>query len=575
MEIFGYEIKKRLDVNTKPESEKNLKSFVPKYDDEGISTVAAGGYYGQYYDLDGTDVANDKELILKYREAAEQPECDSAIDDIIDESICSGLTGAPVKIDMDNLTYEDNIKEKISNEFDHVVKLLEFNENGADLFRRWYIDGKIYFHTVVDSENPQSGIQELRFIDPIHMRKVREIKTETDPVTGATVNETADEYFIYAEESPNTTALSTTEQGLKIAPEAIIYVTSGVMDSTRKKVLSHIHKSIKLVNQLRMLEDALVIYRISRAPERRIFYIDVGNLPKGKAEEYVRNMMSQYRNKIVYDSSTGEVRDDRRHKSMLEDFWLPRREGGKGTEISTLPGGDNLGNIEDVVFFQKKLYKSLNVPLSRLESDTGFNIGRATEINREEVKFQKFIDRLRSRFSHVFMHALKTQLMLKGIIAEEDWDIIKEDISIDFVKDNYFSELKEFEVMKDRLDMVNQIEPLVEQGYYSTWLSPVQVIVAAITDQANDYAETVAAAAAAAGLRVHTDLRNEKIGYKIREHSTAKVPFILAVGSRESEAGTVALRRLGSDGQTILDCDEAMRQLASESSPPDLKAGNA
>lgn len=467
MEIFGYEIKKRLDVNTKPESEKNLKSFVPKYDDEGISTVAAGGYYGQYYDLDGTDVANDKELILKYREAAEQPECDSAIDDIIDESICSGLTGAPVKIDMDNLTYEDNIKEKISNEFDHVVKLLEFNENGADLFRRWYIDGKIYFHTVVDSENPQSGIQELRFIDPIHMRKVREIKTETDPVTGATVNETADEYFIYAEESPNTTALSTTEQGLKIAPEAIIYVTSGVMDSTRKKVLSHIHKSIKLVNQLRMLEDALVIYRISRAPERRIFYIDVGNLPKGKAEEYVRNMMSQYRNKIVYDSSTGEVRDDRRHKSMLEDFWLPRREGGKGTEISTLPGGDNLGNIEDVVFFQKKLYKSLNVPLSRLESDTGFNIGRATEINREEVKFQKFIDRLRSRFSHVFMHALKTQLMLKGIIAEEDWDIIKEDISIDFVKDNYFSELKEFEVMKDRLDMVNQIEPLVEQGYYS------------------------------------------------------------------------------------------------------------
>ena len=467
MEIFGYEIKKRLDVNAKPETEKNLKSFVPKYDDEGINTVAAGGYYGQYYDLDGTDVANDKELILKYREAAEQPECDSAIDDIVDESICSGLTGAPVRIDMDNLTYEDNIKEKISNEFEHIVKLLEFNENGADLFRRWYIDGKIYFHTVVDSENPQSGIQELRFIDPIHMRKVREIKTETDPVTGATVNETADEYFIYAEESPNTTALSSTEQGLKIAPEAIIYVTSGVMDSTRKKVLSHIHKSIKLVNQLRMLEDSLVIYRISRAPERRIFYIDVGNLPKGKAEEYVRNMMSQYRNKIVYDSSTGEVRDDRRHKSMLEDFWLPRREGGKGTEITTLPGGDNLGNIEDVVFFQKKLYKSLNVPLSRLESDTGFNVGRATEINREEVKFQKFIDRLRARFSHVFMHALKTQLMLKGIIAEEDWDIIKEDISIDFVKDNYFSELKEFEVMKDRLDMVSQIEPLVEQGYYS------------------------------------------------------------------------------------------------------------
>ena len=468
MEIFGYEIKKRLDVNTKPEEDKEIKSFVPKYDDEGVSTVAAGGYYGQYYDLDGTAVGSDKELILKYREAAEQPECDSAIDDIIDESICSGLSGAPVKLDMDNLQYEDEIKEKISNEFEHIVKLLEFNENGADLFRRWYIDGKIYFHTVVDSNNPQGGIEELRFIDPIHMSKVREIKTETDPVTGALIDETEAEFFIYSEEPTDTSSTATAgNAGLKITPEAIIYVTSGIMDASRKKVLSNLHKSVKLVNQLRMLEDSLVIYRISRAPERRIFYIDVGNLPKGKAEEYVRNMMSQYRNKIVYDSSTGEVRDDRRHKSLLEDFWLPRREGGRGTEITTLPGGDNLGQIDDIIFFQKKLYKSLNVPLSRLESDTGFNVGRATEINREEVKFQKFIDRLRQRFSYVFLQALKTQLMLKGIIAEEDWDIMKEDISINYVKDNYFSELKEFEVLKDRLDMVSQIEPLVEQGYYS------------------------------------------------------------------------------------------------------------
>mgnify|MGYP003114243862 FL=1 len=469
MEIFGYEIKKRLAVNSKPE-EKNLKSFVPKYDDEGVQTVAVGGYYGQYYDVDGTDVSSDRELILKYRAAAEQPECDSAIDDIVDEAICSGVIGAPVKLDLDNLSYEDDIKEKIQNEFDHIVKLLKFNENGADLFRRWYIDGKIYFHIVVDSEDPKSGIQDLRFVDPIHMKKIRELSTETDPLTGVTVQETEEEYFIFNEEDTAYQSASLTGQpqmGLKVASEAIVYVTSGIMDSTREKVLSHLHKSVKLVNQLRMLEDALVIYRISRAPERRIFYIDVGNLPKGKAEEYVRNMMSQYRNKIVYDATTGEVRDDRRHKSMLEDFWLPRREGGRGTEITTLPGGDNLGEIEDILFFQKKLYKSLNVPLSRLESDTGFNVGRATEINREEVKFQKFIDRLRNRFSYVFLDALETQLILKGIIAEEDWDSMKEDISIDYVKDNYFAELKEFEIMKDRVDMVGQIEPLVEQGYYS------------------------------------------------------------------------------------------------------------
>ena len=469
MEIFGYEIKKRLAVNSKPE-EKNLKSFVPKYDDEGVQTVAVGGYYGQYYDVDGTDVSSDRELILKYRAAAEQPECDSAIDDIVDEAICSGVIGAPVKLDLDNLSYEDDIKEKIQNEFDHIVKLLKFNENGADLFRRWYIDGKIYFHIVVDSEDPKSGIQDLRFVDPIHMKKIRELSTETDPLTGVTVQETEEEYFIFNEEDTAYQSASLTGQpqmGLKVASEAIVYVTSGIMDSTREKVLSYLHKSVKLVNQLRMLEDALVIYRISRAPERRIFYIDVGNLPKGKAEEYVRNMMSQYRNKIVYDATTGEVRDDRRHKSMLEDFWLPRREGGRGTEITTLPGGDNLGEIEDILFFQKKLYKSLNVPLSRLESDTGFNVGRATEINREEVKFQKFIDRLRNRFSYVFLDALETQLILKGIIAEEDWDSMKEDISIDYVKDNYFAELKEFEIMKDRVDMVGQIEPLVEQGYYS------------------------------------------------------------------------------------------------------------
>jgi len=471
MELFGYEIKKRLD-NTTPEAEKkDLKSFVQKYDDEGIQTVAAGGYYGQYYDIDGTSVTSDKELILKYRGAAEQPECDSAIDDIVNEAIASGEIGAPVEINLDDLNYEEDIKEKIRNEFGTIVKLLEFNENGSDLFRRWYIDGKIYFHIVVDSNNPKEGIQELRFVDSIFMRKVREIKTETDRMTGAVIDETSDEYFIYSEEEGGTYGSASqsgqTSTGLKVAKEAMLYVTSGIMDASRTKVMSHLHKSIKLVNQLRMLEDALVIYRISRAPERRIFYIDVGNLPKGKAEEYVRNMMSQYRNKIVYDTASGEVRDDRRHKSMLEDFWLPRREGGRGTEITTLPGGENLGQIDDILFFQKKLYKSLNVPLSRLESDTGFNVGRATEINREEVKFQKFIDRLRQRFSYIFMDALKTQLMLKGIIQESDWDIIKEDISVDFITDNSFAILKDFEVLKDRIDMAQQVESLVEQGLYS------------------------------------------------------------------------------------------------------------
>tara|TARA_R100000234_G_scaffold113778_1_gene88452 strand:+ start:11154 stop:12788 length:1635 start_codon:yes stop_codon:yes gene_type:complete len=477
MEIFGFEIKKRVAANSQePEKEKNIKSFVPPFDDEGISTIAAGGYYGQYYDIDGTNTASDKELIFKYRTAAEQPECDTAIDDIVDESIVSGLNGASVNINLDDLNYEDEIKEKIRNEFKHILRLLKFNEIGADLFRRWYIDGKIYFHVVVDQDNPKDGIHELRFIDPINMRKVREIKTETDKLTGVTVSETSEEYFVYSEEDQSTRSTATQYGdsamvgGIKIAEEAIVSATSGIMDSSRTKVLSHLHKAIKLVNQLRMMEDALVIYRISRAPERRIFYIDVGNLPKGKAEEYVRNMMSQYRNKIVYDASTGQVNDDRRHKSMLEDFFLPRREGTRGTEIQTLPGGENLGQIEDVLFFQKKLYKSLNVPLSRLESETGFNVGRATEITREEVKFQKFIDRLRQRFSYVFLDSLRTQLLLKGIIAEDDWEEMKEEISIDYMKDNYFSELKEFEILRDRMDMLNQLGESVGKYYSEEWV---------------------------------------------------------------------------------------------------------
>jgi hypothetical protein len=474
MEIFGYEIKRRFnkgEENDSP-SESTIKSFAPPVDDGGVSTIAAGGYYGQYYDIDGTGGnSSDRDMILKYRAAAEQPETDNAIDDIVNESIASGDIGALVSLNVDDLEYETDIKRKILNEFDNVYNLFQFNEYGSDYFRKWYIDGKIYFHIVVDSANPKAGIQDLRYVDPINMKKVREVKKNVDKLTGVTLDETAEEYYVFSETDIGTNTINTNNadniSGIKVAEEAIIYVTSGIMDSSRSKILSHLHKSVKIINQLRMLEDALVIYRISRAPERRIFYIDVGNLPKGKAEEYVRNMMSQYRNKIVYDAENGEVRDDRRHKSMLEDFFLPRREGGRGTEITTLPGGENLGQIDDILFFQKKLYKSLNVPLSRLESETGFQVGRATEINREEVKFHKFISRLRQRFSHIFLTALKTQLILKGIINEEDWPLIAENIFVNYQKDNYFAELKEFEIMRDRFDMMSQVENLVEQGYYS------------------------------------------------------------------------------------------------------------
>jgi len=472
MELFGFEIKRRFDKNEKEiEKEDSIKSFVPPVDDAGVHTVAAGGYYGQYYDLDGAGTSgSERDMILKYRAAAEQPEADTAIDDIVNEAIVASDVGSLVSLNVDELEYETEIKRKILNEFDHIYNKFNFTEFGADYFRKWYTDGKIYFHIVIDSEAPKEGIKDLRYVDPINMRKVREVRKKSDKLTGATVAETETEFYVYSEEvgqgninSGSSDAIS----GIKVAPEAIIHTNSGIMDSARNRVLSHLHKSVKIINQLRMLEDALVIYRISRAPERRIFYIDVGNLPRGKAEEYVRNMMSQYRNKIVYDANNGEVRDDRKHKSMLEDFFLPRREGGRGTEITTLPGGENLGQIDDILFFQKKLYKSLNVPLSRLESESGFQVGRATEINREEVKFHKFISRLRQRFSQIFLQALKTQLILKGIINEDDWPMISENIFVDFQKDNHFSELKEFEVLRERFEMVSQMDALIEQGYYS------------------------------------------------------------------------------------------------------------
>jgi hypothetical protein len=461
--LFGFEIKRK----SQDEKEDSRKvSFVPPTAEDGTGQVInAGGYYGSYVDLEGTGSGTDQDLLYKYRDLAQNPECDAAIEDIVNEAIVSDDSSAPVTINLDDLDQPDNIKEMIYKEFDQVVELLDFNFRGHDIFRRWYIDGKIYYHKIIDQKNPKKGILEVRYIDPNKIRKVREVKEEYDEKTRSKVVTGVDEYFVYQNQ-----ALTQMSQGLKISPDAITYATSGVTDSSRKRVLSYLHKALKPVNQLRMMEDSLVIYRLSRAPERRIFYIDVGNLPKGKAEEYMRNIMSKYRNKMVYDANTGEMRDDRKHMSMLEDFWLPRKEGGRGTEISTLPGGDNLGQIDDVVYFQKQLYKSLNVPTNRLEQDSPFSMGRATEITRDELKFQKFINRLRKKFSHVFMDMLKTQLISKAVVNENEWKEISQDIRVDFMQDNHFYELKHAELVQDRLNLLRDMNDYVGRYYSEQWV---------------------------------------------------------------------------------------------------------
>lgn len=455
--LFGYSIERAKKVPKGP-------SFVQKDNQDGATPIVAGGYFGQYVDIDGT-VKNEWELITRYRDMAVQPEVDEAVDDIVNESICGGLDDVPVSIELSNLNASDKIKKLIREEFQHVLELLDFENRAYDLFRRWYIDGRLFFHKVIDPSKPGEGVIELRYIDPRKIRKVIEIDNKpnipsVDPsevFTQKTV-----EYYIY-----NTKGVRGSDSsGIKIAPDAICYVPSGILELNKNMVISHLHKAIKSVNQLRMIEDSLVIYRLSRAPERRIFYIDVGNLPKIKAEQYLRDVMSRYRNKLVYDASTGEIRDDRKFMSMLEDFWLPRREGGRGTEISTLPGGQNLGELEDIKYFQRKLYKSLNVPDSRLESEQTFNIGRSAEISRDEIKFQKFINRLRKKFSELFHDILRTQLLLKGIISVEDWETIKNHIQYDFIADNYFNELKESEIMNDRLALLGAMDPYVGR-YFS------------------------------------------------------------------------------------------------------------
>lgn len=461
-ELFGFEIKRK---DQEKEDAKKISFVAPESDDGLGYVVNAGGHFGQYVDMEGDKAKTDQQQIIKYRNLAMQPECDAAIEDIVNESIVADDDSAPVSLKMDDLDQSDKIKKLIVEEFDTIIELLNMNWQGHDIFRRWYIDGRLYFHKIIDEKNPKGGIIELRNVDPIKIRKIREVKEEKDPTTGTKMIKGVKEYYLYQN---NTMSKSST--GLKISKDAITYVTSGVLDPSRKRVLSYLDKAMKTTNQLRMLEDSLVIYRLSRAPERRIFYIDVGNLPKGKAEEYLRNIMTKYRNKLVYNASTGEMQDDRKHMSMLEDFWLPRREGGRGTEITTLPGGENLGQIDDIVYFQKKLYKSLNVPVNRLEQEAQFSLGRSSEITRDELKFQKFINRLRKRFSMLFMDLLQTQLVLKGIVTEEEWQEMKQFINIDYQKDTHFSELKESELLRERLGTLREMDEYVGKYFSAEWL---------------------------------------------------------------------------------------------------------
>jgi len=458
-EFFGFEINRKGSKNAEP------VSIVPSTDADGAGVINSGGHFGAYLDLDADKAQNEVDQILKYRDISAQPECDAAIEDIVNESIVGDHNEAPVNIILDKLDISDKIKTNVRDEFAQVLRLLKFNSYGHDTFRKWYIDGRLPYHVIINEKNPQAGIKELRYIDPISLRKVKEVEEKVDQRTGAKLVVKQEEYFLFQDKK-----LNMADQGVKIHPDAIIYCTSGMLDAGRKRILSYLQKAIKPVNQLRMMEDSLVIYRISRAPERRIFYIDVGNLPKGKAEEYLRNIMNQYRNKLVYDASTGDIKDDKKHMSMLEDFFLPRREGGRGTEISTLPGGENLGQIDDILYFQKKLYRSLNVPINRLEQESTFALGRSTEISRDEVKFKKFIDRLRKRFSDVFMQTLKTQLLLKGIITVNDWDEWKELIAFDFIEDNYFSELKEAEIVRERFELIASVDEYVGKYISNEWV---------------------------------------------------------------------------------------------------------
>ena len=460
LKIFGFEI-------TRTKDKKAIKSIVPPRDDDGAGYVASttyGSHYGHYINMEGDDSKDNVQLILKYRGSAMHPEADAAIEDIVNEAITSMDMKPSLTLNLDRVPVSATIKRQMLEEFDNIYNMLNFKELGHDIFRRWYVDGRLYHHLVVDDTNLSAGIQEIRYIDSAKIRKVKQVKKKKDPVSGASLVEKVDEFYIYQEKPGSQT------NAIKLTNDSVSYCTSGLLDEHRKRVVSFLHKALKPITQLRMMEDSLVIYRLARAPERRMFYIDVGNLPRGKAEQYMKDIMAKYRNKLVYDAKTGEIRDDRKHMSMLEDFWLPRREGGRGTEISTLPGGENLGQIEDIIYFQKRLYRSLNVPLNRLEQEQQFSLGRATEISRDELKFQKFIDRLRNRFATFFYEILKKQLLMKNIITEEDWMSWKNEVHIDFTRDNHFSELKEAELLREKIQTLDQIQNYVGEYFSKQWV---------------------------------------------------------------------------------------------------------
>jgi hypothetical protein len=473
--LFGFSIEDNEELS------QSVVSPVPPNKEDGVDHYLSSGFFGSYVDIEGV-YRTEFDLIKRYREMALHPECDSAIEDIVNEAIVSDTNDSPVQIDLDNLNASDGIKKKIRQEFKHILELLDFDKKSHEIYRNWYVDGRLYYHKVIDLKNPEAGIQELRYIDAMKMRYVRQgKKKESDKyrISNRNVDNPMDyefpeieEYFIYEPKmtyptgTPAPGTMGGSNSGIRMTKDSITYCTSGLVDRNKGSTLSYLHKAIKSLNQLRMIEDSLVIYRLSRAPERRIFYIDVGNLPKVKAEQYLRDVMMRYRNKLVYDANTGEIRDDKKFMAMLEDFWLPRREGGRGTEISTLPGGQNLGEITDIEYFKKKLYRSLNVPPSRMDGEGGFNLGRSSEILRDEVKFSKFVARLRKRFSYMFSDMLRTQLILKNIITPEDWRQMDEHIQYDFLYDNHFAELKDAELLNERLSMVQVAEPYVGK-YFS------------------------------------------------------------------------------------------------------------
>ena len=452
-ELFGFSIT-RLKKTADPK-----QSFTQPQADDGTQTIAAGGYFGQYLDMEG-QAKTEQDLIRRYREIALHPECDMAIEDIVNEAIVANELKDAIRLSLEEVPFGAEVRRKIEDEFKEVLRLMNFDTKGHDIFRRWYVDGRVYYHKVIDRESPRKGITELRYIDPRKIKKVREVrkKRPDGPMPhGLAIIDEFEEYYLFNEKG----IAGTTSGGIKIAPDTIAFVPSGMIDQNKNMVLSYLHKAIKPVNQLRMIEDATVIYRIARAPERRIFKIDVGNLPKVKAEQYLRDVMARYRNKLVYDANTGEIKDDRNYMSMLEDFWLPRREGGRGTEITTLPGGQNLGEMADVEYFRAKLYRSLNVPVSRLEASQGFNIGRASEITRDELKFTKFVQRLRKKFTELFNDILRTQLVLKGIIAETDWINVRDSLQYDFLQDGHFAELKQTELLRERLALANEMRDYI------------------------------------------------------------------------------------------------------------------